>query len=177
MAQLGAQNLAVGTFQQHLLKRKQKKLARKRALIAGLTLTSMVDMFSLLVIFLLQTFSTSPELVMVTKGVTLPAAITGRELEDSPVLAISKDEVYLDQKFLGKTDDLLADPTPMMNKLQDLREQWQKAHPNQKFNGIISLQADRNLPSTTVSMFMGMLPTQTYSTVQLAVVTRGGGGS
>lgn len=174
MAQLGAQELVVGTFQQHLLKRKQKKSKARRMMIAGLTLTSMVDMFSLLVIFLLQTFSTSPELVMVTKGVTLPAAISGRELADSPVLSISSEEVYLDQKLLGKTAALLVDPTPLMNKLQELREQWQKAHPNQKFNGVISLQADRGLPSTTVSMFMGMLPTQTYSTVQLAVISRGG---
>ena len=174
MAQLGSQTLAVGTFQNHLLKRKQRKQARKRILIAGLTLTSMVDMFSLLVIFLLQTFSTSPELVMVTKGVTLPAAVSARELEDSPVLAISAEEIYLDQKLIGKTQALLIDPSPLMAKLEQLREQWQKAHPSQKFNGLISLQADRNLPSTVVSQFMGMLPTQTYSTVQLAVISRGG---
>lgn len=174
MGQLGSQELKVGTFQQHLLKRKQRKQRRRKVMIAGLTLTSMVDMFSLLVIFLLQTFSTSPELVMVTKGVTLPQAVTGRELEDSPVLALSADEVYLDQKLIGKTKDLLADPTPLMGKLQELREAWQRAHPTQKFNGVISLQADRGLPSTTVSMFMGMLPTQTYSTVQLAVISRGG---
>jgi biopolymer transport protein ExbD len=174
MAQLGSQNLAVGTFSRHLLQSKQKKKSRRRALIAGLTLTSMVDMFSLLVIFLLQTFSTSPELVMVTKGVTLPAAISARELEDSPVLAISSEEVYLDQKLIGATQALLLDPTPLMNKLQELREQWQRVHPNQKFNGVISLQADRNLPSTMVSQFMGLLPTQTYSTVQLAVISRGG---
>ncbi len=171
---VGSQNLKVGSFQSHLVQRKHKKSMRKRILIAGLTLTSMVDMFSLLVIFLLQTFSTSPELVMVSKGVTLPAAITGRELEDAPVLAISTEDVYLDQKLLGKTSTLLANPEPLMAKLAELRELWQKMHPNQKFNGIISLQADRDLPSTVVSQFMGMLPTQTYSSVQLAVVSRGG---
>jgi biopolymer transport protein ExbD len=174
MAQLGSQELGGGTFAQHLVTRKQKRAKGRRMMIAGLTLTSMVDMFSLLVIFLLQTFSTSPELVMVTKGVTLPAAVSGRELEDSPVLALSAEEVYLDQKLVGKTEELLKDPSVLMNKLAELREQWLKAHPNQKFNGLISLQADKNLPSTTVSMFMGMLPTQTYSTVQLAVISRGG---
>jgi len=174
MAQLGSQELKVGTFQQHLMSRKQRKQKRRRIMIAGLTLTSMVDMFSLLVIFLLQTFSASPELMMVTKGVTLPQAVTGREIEDSPVLALSVDEVYLDQKLIGKTQTLLQDPTPLMEKLTELRERWQMAHPTQKFNGVISLQADKNLPSTTVSLFMGLLPTQTYSTVQLAVITRGG---
>ena len=143
-------------------------------MIAGLTLTSMVDMFSLLVIFLLQTFSTSPELVMVTKGLTLPAAVSGKELEDAPVLSLSAEGVYLDQKFLGPTEQILHEPTVLMNKLSDLRELWQKSHPNEKFKGEISLQADQNMPSTVVSQFMGMLPTQSYSTVQLAVIARGG---
>lgn len=174
MAKLGSQQLRVGTFNRHLLARRQKKQARKRGLIAGLTLTSMVDMFSLLVIFLLQTFSASPELVMVAKDLKLPSAITGRELEDAPVLSISPEEVYLDQKLIGKTQALLQNPTPLLTRLQDLREIWQKAHPNKTFSGVISLQADRGLASTTVSQFMGMLPSQTYSTVQLAVITRGG---
>jgi biopolymer transport protein ExbD len=174
MASLGAQTFKVGTFHKHLLKRKQKRAGRRRVMIAGLTLTSMVDMFSLLVIFLLQTFSTSPELVMVTKGMTLPSAITSRELDDAPVLSISSEGVFLDQHLIGTTEALLANPTVLMNKLADLRELWQKTHPKDKFKGVISLQADRNMPSTVVSQFMGMLPTQAYSSVQLAVVSRGG---
>src|ERR1700720_2518899 len=112
---LGSQTLKVGSFQRHLVGRKHKKKSRKRALIAGLTLTSMVDMFSLLVIFLLQSFSTSPELLMITKGVTLPAAISGRELMDAPVLSLSTSGVYLDQKLVGSLEDLSNDPEPLMN--------------------------------------------------------------
>ncbi len=174
MAQLGAQTLNVGTFQKHLLKRTQTKAKRRRALIAGLTLTSMVDMFSLLVIFLLQTFSTSPELIMVTKGVELPIASRANEFEDAPVLSLSAQEVHLDQKLVGETKALIADPTPLMKKLSELRELWQTSHPNEKFSGRISLQADRGLSSPLVSQFMGLLPTQAYSTIQLAVISAGG---
>lgn len=171
---LGAQELKVGTFEKHLLKRAYKRQARKRLIIAALTLTSMVDMFSLLVIFLLQTFSTSPELVMVTKGLSLPSAQTGRELEDAPVLSISKDGVFLDQKPVGKVSQIMADPTPLMEKLAQQREIWQKSHPNAKFHGVINMQADRDMPSTTVSQLIGLLPSQAYSSVQLAVVSGGG---
>src|SRR5580658_5131176 len=119
MSGLGVQQLTVGSFNRHLEDQRRKKKTRRRLMIAGLTLTSMVDMFSLLVIFLLQTFSTSPELMMVTKGVTLPAAVTGRELEDAPVLSITATEVYLDQKLVGTTAAILADPTELMHKLSD----------------------------------------------------------
>src|SRR5260221_12949999 len=118
---LGTQILRVGTFQRQLLKRTQKKKHRRRMLLVALTLTSMVDMFSLLVIFLLQSFSTSPELVMVSKGVTLPAAVSGRELMDAPVLSLSTNGVYLDQKLVGSLEDLSNDPEPLMNRLAKLR--------------------------------------------------------
>jgi biopolymer transport protein ExbD len=170
---LGSQTLKAGSFNRHIVTRKHKKKSRKRLLIAGLTLTSMVDMFSLLVIFLLQSFSTSPELLMVTKGVTLPAAVSGRELLDAPVLSLSATGAYLDQKLVGKLEELANDPTPLMEKLSQLRELWQKTHPNEKFRGEISLQADRDLPSTTVSQFMGMLPSQNYGLIQMAVVAKG----
>jgi biopolymer transport protein ExbD len=168
---LGNAVLRVGTFQKQLLKREQKKKARKRMMVVGLTLTSMVDMFSLLVIFLLQSFATSPELVMVTKGVVLPAAISAKEMKDAPLLSLSTDGVFLDQKPVGKTDDLLKDPTPLMTKLGELRDLWQETHPNETFKGEINLQAHKDLPSTMVSQFMGMLPSQNYGSIQLAVVS------
>ena len=168
---LKAKTLRVGTFQRHLLKRSQKRKSRKRMMIAGLTLTSMVDMFSLLVIFLLQAFSASPELLMVTKGVTLPAAVSGHEITDAPVLSLTADSVYLDQQLVGATQTLLDDPSPLTKKLAELRTLWQTVHPKEAFKGEINLQAHRDLPSTLVSRFMAILPTQFYSTVQLAVVS------
>ena len=168
-----SQQLRVNSFDHHLQFRVKNKKKLRRVLVAGLTLTSMVDMFSLLVIFLLQSFSASPELVMVSKGVTLPSASTGSEMKDAPVLSLSDDGVYLDQKFVGKTEELLHNPGPLMTKLEELRVKWQKSHPNAAFNGEINLQAHRELSSSLVAQFMGMLPSQNYSSIQLAVVAGG----
>ncbi len=172
---LGSHNLAKGTFNRHLISRAHRKSGRKKALLIGLNLTAMVDMFSLLVIFLLQTFSSSPEMLVIAKGVALPSATTGRELKDAPVLALSSSGVFLDQKFMGLTADLLLDPGPLMAGLEKLRSQWQRAHPAQAFPGEINLQAHRELPSTTVSQFMAMLPSQAFGSIQLAVVAGGAG--
>lgn len=171
----GSKTLKVKSFYKHLVKRDQQKKSRRRIIIAALMLTSMVDMFSLLVIFLLQTFSTSPDLMMVTKGIVLPAASSGREFMDAPVLSLTNEHIFLDQKPIGDTEVLLKDPTPLMKHLSDLRELWEKTHPNEKFTGEISLQAHREMPSSTVSQIISLLPAQHYSQVQLAVVSRGGG--
>jgi biopolymer transport protein ExbD len=169
-----AQNLGDRSFSRHLVARQFQKSRRKRLMIAGLMLTSMVDMFSLLVIFLLQTFSASPELAVVAKGVVLPQASTSREMKDAPVLAISAAGIYLDQKFVGLTEDLLEQPEPLMNQLSELRELWLKTHPSQSFPGEITLQADQAVSSAVVSRFMGMLPSQSFGSIQLAVIGAGG---
>jgi biopolymer transport protein ExbD len=170
---LSSHYLKAPAFHRHLVARSHKAATRKRSMLIGLTLTSMVDMFSLLVIFLLQTFSSSPELLVIQKDVRLPSAITGKEIVDAPVLALSDSGVFLDQKRLGDLASILLHPEPLLEKLSDLRTQWQKAHPNQKFPGQINLQAHRDLPSTAVSQFMGMLPSQAYGSIQLAVISGG----
>jgi len=176
MSLVGCHQLRPATFHRHLVERRHKKAGRRKALLVGLTLTSMVDMFSLLVIFLLQSFSASPEL-LVTKGVALPTAKTGHEIKDAPMLSLSSEGVFLDQKRVGALAPLLKDPEPLMDKLDALRTQWMKAHPKETFRGEINVQAHRDLPSSTVAMFMGMLPSQNFGSIQLAILSgdRGAG--
>ncbi len=158
------------TFNRHLLRRGQTQKARKRLIIASLSLTSMVDMFSLLVIFLLQSFSTSPELLVVSKGVTLPNASTGVEIKDAPILSVAEDGIYLDQKKVGEVNAVLKDPAELMARLGVLRDRWTVAHPGEKFPGEVNLQADKGLPSIWIARLMAFLPSQHYSSIQLIVM-------
>lgn len=171
MSTLSPQTLKTGTFAKTLMARKHKAKHTKRVMVAGLMLTSMVDMFSLLVIFLLQSFSTSPELVMVTKDVVLPISSSQQEIKDAPVLSISNEGVVIDQKRVGSIDEVLKNPDALMEALEKLRVVWQKANPGQPFKGELNLQAHKELPSTAISQIMGMLPSQAYGSVQLAIVS------
>ncbi len=169
---LGSQTLKPVTFNRHLVARVHKKNKGRRVILAALMLTSMVDMFALLVIFLLQSFSTSPE-ILISKGVELPEARTGLSAEDAPILAIDRENLYLDHKKIGSVDQILRKPDELLKQLAALRAQWQVAHPNEAFPGKINLQADREVASTTISQLMAMLPTENYGSILLAVI--GGG--
>ncbi len=79
-------------FEKHLVNRRRRTLFGKRNVGFTLMLTSMVDMFSMLVCFLLQTFSSTPE-IMVLKGMTLPDSITPAIVREAPVISINKDGV------------------------------------------------------------------------------------
>jgi biopolymer transport protein ExbD len=163
--------VAANPFEKHLINRRRKKNWGAKATGFNLMLTSMVDMFSMLVVFLLQTFSSTPE-VMILRGMELPKSITAAIVREAPVLAISKDgNLYLDQKLVGKTSDVTKKPDELLNKLNNIKNSWVTSHTSE-FTGDINLQADREVQSTTVSMVMGILTSSQFQSIQLAVIGR-----
>src|ERR1700694_457731 len=84
-----------------------KKFSRgKKSGHAGLMLTSLVDMFTIIVIFLLQNFSANGEILYMSKDIKLPDAIHGAQLERAPVISVSADAVTFDGRMLLSTADL-----------------------------------------------------------------------
>lgn len=166
---IGAGQLRPVSFHEHLVARAYKQARDKRVLLVSLTLTAMVDMFAVLVIFLLQSFSASPELI-VTKGLVLPAASSGAELREAPVLALVDNQVFFDQKPVGHISEVLKRPIVLAEKLTDFRKKWQIANPGKEFTGEVNLQADRSTESTIVSQFMGILSGESFHSIMLAVV-------
>lgn len=161
--------VAADPFEKHLLNSKRKKRWAVKAAGFVLMLTSMVDMFSMLVVFLLQTFSSSPE-ILVTKGVELPNSITPSEVREAPVLALASDgNLYLDQKLVGKTADISKEPDVLLEKLNTIKRDWAKSHET-PFSGEINLQADKDIESTSVALIMGILTSSQFHSIELAVV-------
>jgi biopolymer transport protein ExbD len=161
--------LHTGRFEHHLLTRSQKRGVVKKALVAGLMLTSLVDMFSMLVCFLLQTFSSSPE-VFIAKDVKLPEAFSGGIVKEAPVLSVSKKKIFLDSKELGDFNKVLNQPAALIKGLNGFKQSWAKQNPSKPFPGEINLQADRDVPSSQVAKIMGILNNQQYDVIQLAVL-------
>src|SRR4051812_2583108 len=87
------------------LKHAQKamKARGKRQQFAGLMLTSMVDMFTLLVIFLLSNFSASGDLALTAKDVKLPKARATTQLERAIVISVSPSNVTVEGEKVADT--------------------------------------------------------------------------
>ncbi len=161
--------VAADAFEKHLINRKRKRNWAIKAAGFTLMLTSMVDMFSMLVVFLLQTFSSSPE-ILVTKGVELPTSVTPSQVKEAPVIALSRDgNLYLDQKLVGKTEVVSKKPDMLLTKLNVIKKEWASSHTS-PFTGEINLQADREIKSTTVALIMGVLTSSQFHSIELAVV-------
>ena len=170
---IGVSTLKPGSFQHHLVAANHRRVQGKRTLLVALSLTAMVDMFAVLVIFLLQSFSASPELV-ISKGVKLPEAVSGSQIKDAPLLSLAEEGLFLNQELVGSVRETLKNPDKLMLRLKTTREKWQKDRPDKDFPGEIHLQADRSVPSTTIGRIMGIVSQAHYYSIHLAVLAKGG---
>src|SRR5512138_3905534 len=65
----------------------------KKTTNAELNVVPMVDMMTMLVIFLLQQFSSTGEVLYMQKDIKLPDARHGQAIDQAPVVAISASEI------------------------------------------------------------------------------------
>lgn len=91
----------------------------RRGVTAMLSLTAMVDMFTVLVIFLLQNYNTTGEILYIPKEVILPKAANVKELKPAFVVTISNKEVLLDRTSVATFDELKASEDWMIKGLFD----------------------------------------------------------
>lgn len=122
----------------------------KHGMMANLNLTPMVDMFTVIVIFLIQLFSATGDVLFSQKGLTLPPAKAAELLEDrGPVITLFQGKVLIEGREIAKADDLdEAEPgiPALTEQLTGIRERDEKLFgrdPSKPFDGKIIIQADK----------------------------------
>lgn len=80
----------------------RRKKSVKRNVVAVLSLTAMVDMFTVLTVFLLQNYATTGEVIALPKEVRLPEAHTVKELKPSNVVVIAPDRIMVNNEFVAQ---------------------------------------------------------------------------
>ncbi|MEO0337450.1 MAG: biopolymer transporter ExbD [Pseudomonadota bacterium] len=70
---------------------------QKRSAVAVLQLTAMVDMFTVLVVFLLQNYATTDQILPMPEAVELPQAQSVKELAPSNVVVITEETVLVNE--------------------------------------------------------------------------------
>ncbi len=95
------------------------KKGGSRNVAVVLSLTAMVDMFTVLVIFLLQNYNATGEILYIPEEVTLPKAAQIKELKPSIVVTISRKELLVDTQSIMSFEDLRTQPDWMVRPLYD----------------------------------------------------------
>jgi len=157
-----------------------KKFARgKKQGYASLMLTSLVDMFTIIVIFLLMNFSANGEVLYMSKDIKLPDAYHGVQLERAPVISVSGDAVTFDGKMLFSTADLEKGDVLNVPELEDaLREEkrrYEQIHandPEHPFRGLVNVQADRRIAFKVIKRVMFACNQSGFGNITFAALSR-----
>lgn len=105
--------------ERHRYHRILKRRGGKRSVTAALSLTAMVDMFTVLVIFLLQNYNTTGEILYIPKEVTLPKAARVNELKPAVVVTVSSKEVLIDRTQVATFTEVQASTDWVIPNLRD----------------------------------------------------------
>ncbi len=139
-----------------------------------LPLTSMIDMFSMLVIFLLLTFSATGEAYFVNKNIKLPDALNARPLESLPLISVTRKYVSIDSEQIGTNPaDFSMNNWNMeafaasLRRLKALQNNFRVAGLKPKTQ--VNIQADKNTPVLYVKRVMNVLISEGFTGINFAV--------
>lgn len=181
---------AVHKPSKHLVRNVPLEFIRKLAdghgrsnVIADLNVTPMVDMLTMLVIFLLLTFSASGEILTISKDITLPKAFNAVELERAPIIAISKAKIAFEGQFVMDAGQITNEAyvdfvlPPLKERLERNRDQWKLAHPDKTFDAQIIIQSDNSVNFIVLKMIMMTCAQAEYTSMNFAVMRTDRNGS
>lgn len=162
----------------------------KKGVYAELNLTPMIDMFVMIVIFLLMTFSASGEILFVTRDIRLPDSTQFTQLDRAPVIAVSSPDadpqggvVTLDGKEVASVRELIDSDSPdwkiprLTEDLEVLKHNCKLLHPDdadQVCTQVI-VQSDKKVQFKVMKKVMYSSGLAGYANVNFAVTSKGGG--
>jgi len=156
----------------------------KRGTFADLLITPLVDMFVIIVLFLIANFSATGEILMMTKDVQLPEAKNVQEVEMVPVVMVSNEAIVVDGQMIARLADI--DGAEYLNipqleeKLREMKKKYEDLHAQagdtEAFKGDINIQGHKEVQFKYIKKVMFSCATAGYGNINFAVLNKGGGG-
>ncbi len=154
----------------------------RKEVFADLNVTPLVDMFVILVLFLIANFSATGEILQMSKDIKLPEASNTEELQMAPVVTISKELVMLSGNAIGRVDDLTREDylniPSLEEKLRDQKKSDENLHnaagDSGAFKGDVNIQADVSVEFRIVKRVMFSCAAAGYGNISFATMAAPG---
>lgn len=161
--------------------RRHKRKQAMRANAARLTLTSLIDIFTLLVCFLLVGFQGEAQIPSI-KGLVLPISSSYAPPVSSLTMVVTAQEIRINEKMVQSTtpsetsvaDATMSNGESFYSPLAFVLSQEQKKfRPLEKVNGVdersVIILADQNIPYSTLHQIMIVCSQQGFGKIAFAV--------
>lgn len=156
--------------------RRIKRMSRNRVTVPKMNLTSLMDVFTILVFFLLVNSATN-EILETPKQIVLPASFVEEKPRETVVIFISANDVTVQGEAVIQTSEILVSPTqridPIATRLNELSASvigisTRTVAQSQE----VTILADRMIPFSVIKRVMSTCTGEGYSQISLAVLQK-----
>lgn len=156
--------------------RRIKRMGRNRSKIGQMNLTSLMDVFTILVFFLLVN-SGSVEVMEAPKTMTLPESLVESKPRETVVIFVSQDEILVQGKVVALVADVLDDGLPTIEnvtlRLAELKENVLGPSTSAvAATQEVTILADKLVPFAVIKKIMSTCTGGGYENVSLAVIQK-----
>jgi biopolymer transport protein ExbD len=155
--------------------RRLRRMARNKAAVPKLQLTSLMDVFTVLVFFLM--INSSTEMLQQPKNISLPVSVVEAKPRETVVIFVGRDEVLVQGVPVARVADIEASASaeiePISLRLAELSDSviglsTQTVAESQE----VTVLADKSVPFSVLKKIMATCTARGYSRVSLAVVQK-----
>jgi biopolymer transport protein ExbD len=156
--------------------RRMTRLARIRPKVSAINLTSLMDVFTILVFFLIMN-SGPTEVLDTPNDVVLPESIVETKPNETVVINVSSDEVLVQGVPVARVADIMAsnggDIVPIMERLAELQERVIGVRTQTVAESpAVTILADKSIPFSVLKQIMSTCTAQGYTRISLAVIQK-----
>ena len=153
-----------------------RRMSRNRAKIAALNLTSLMDVFTILVFFLLVN-SASTEVLETPKQLTLPASVVEEKPRETVVIFVSATEVIVQGERVALVEDILAaggqNVAAIGERLSQVSESIIGLNSRTMANSReVTILADKSVPFNVIKKVMSTCTSRGFERISLAVIQK-----
>ena len=156
--------------------RRIKRMSRNRMKIAKMNLTSLMDVFTILVFFLLVN-SGSVEVVEAPKDVKLPESQVQTKPRETVVISVSPEEVLVQGRMAGTVENILGGEDLTLGNLRGYLAEIKEnvigtSTATVAASQEVTILADRSVPFIVVKDIMSTCTAEGFENVSLAVIQK-----
>ena len=156
--------------------RRMKRMSRNRKPVKAMNLTSLMDVFTILVFFLLVN-SANTEVLETPKQITLPASVVEDKPRETVVIFISPEHITVQGEVIARTEDILAmdgsNVAAIGDRLAKIAMTVVGATTRQVAESQeVTILADRGVPFRVIKKVMSTCTGEGYGRISLAVLQK-----
>lgn len=152
---------------------------RQAHVFTALNLTALIDLFTILVLFLLFNMAGGADVLPPEGKLQLPQSLSEKTLQATVTIMITSDEITVEGKIVGGIQAVLAEPDLEISALKkelvrhaDNARALGAAMGQEVFEGKVTILGDQGIPFRLIEKVMFTCSQAEFSDIRLAVIQK-----